>query len=260
MATQKERAIVFQQLHVPGDPLILFNIWDAGSAKALQEVGAKAIATGSWSVAAAHGSADREKLPLDLVVANVKRIAAAVDLPVTIDFESGYGKLPDEVQENTSKVLEAGAVGINFEDQIIGAAEGLYSIEDQCTRVKAIREMSDRLSIPFFINARTDIFLKADVATHNESHLEEAIQRAHAYADSGARGFFAAGLRKPEYIEKLCKQSPIPVNILMFPGSFTTRQLADLGVARISYGPFPYREMIAALKDAGAKAFSRREM
>jgi len=122
--------------------------------------------------------------------------------------------------------------------------------------VKAIREMSDSASIPFFINARTDVFLKAPVETHNESHLEEALQRAHAYADSGARGFFAPGLRKAEYIEKLCKQSPIPVNILMFPDSFTTRQLAELGVARISYGPFPYRQIIAGLKDAARQAFS----
>src|ERR1700675_2340630 len=94
MATQKERAHSLNHLHVKGNPLILFNIWDAGSARALQEVGAKAIATGSWSVAAAHGYDDREKLPLDLAVANTKRIVAAVDLPVTIDFESGYGKLP----------------------------------------------------------------------------------------------------------------------------------------------------------------------
>lgn len=127
-------------------------------------------------------------------------------------------------------------------------------MHDQSARIKAIREASDRASVAFFVNARTDIFLKAPPEEHNEKHLEEAIRRSHAYAEAGARGFFAAGLRNPSYIERLCKQSPLPVNILMFPNTFTSQQLAGLGVARISYGPFPYRQMIAALKDAARSA------
>jgi 2-methylisocitrate lyase-like PEP mutase family enzyme len=193
---------------------------------------------------------------LDFVVANTKRIADAVNIPVTIDFESGYGKLPDQVQSNVSKVLEAGAVGINFEDQII-RGEGLYSMKDQCERIQAIRAMADRAGIPLFLNARTDLFLKASAETHNENHLKAAMERARAYADSGASGFFAAGLRRPEFIEKLCKASPLPVNILMFPDTFTNQQLAEMGVARISYGPFPYRQMIATFKDTARRVLSR---
>lgn len=112
MKNQVERALEFNNLHTKNDPLILFNIWDAGSAQALQEIGAKAIATGSWSVAAAHGYEDGEKLPLDLAIANLKRIIAKVNLPVTIDIEGGYGRAPMEVEETIKKVIEAGAVGV----------------------------------------------------------------------------------------------------------------------------------------------------
>jgi 2-methylisocitrate lyase-like PEP mutase family enzyme len=255
MLTQKERANLLHDLHIKGEPLILFNVWDAGSAKALQEIGAKVIATGSWSVAAAHGFDDRQRLPLALVLANLERIVASVDLPVTLDFEGGYGQSPAEVQKNVTKVIKAGAVGLNFEDQVIGGKE-LYSIEDQSARIKAIRKAADKASIPLFINARSDVFLKSSPADHSDKHLEEALQRASAYAKAGASGFFAVGLRNPELIERLCELSPLPVNILVFPDTPPPKQLAALGVARISYGAGPYRQMLTALKEAGLKALA----
>ena len=255
MSTQLERAKIFHDLHVKGNPIILFNVWDAGSAKALQEVGAKAIATGSWSVAAAHGFPDREKLPLELVLANLERIVATVDLPVTIDFEGGYGQSPSKVRDNVIKVIDAGAVGINFEDQIVGGKE-LYTIADQCERIRAIHTGAGQTSIPIFINARTDVFLKTDPAHHNDSHLEEALRRATAYAEAGASGFFAPGLRDAKRIERLCRLSPLPVNILLLPDTPVPKELAELGVARISYGPRPYRQMIDILKAAARDALS----
>jgi 2-methylisocitrate lyase-like PEP mutase family enzyme len=255
MINQINKANILKNLHIKGDPLILFNIWDAGSAQAIQSVGSKVIATGSWSVAASHGCEDGEKVPFDLVLANLKRIIASVDLPVTIDLEGGYGQSPTEVQENVTKVIEAGAVGINFEDQIVGGKE-LYSIEDQCKRIKAVREAAEHTSIPIFINARTDIFLKVDPANHNNEHLEEVILRASAYAESGASGFFAPGLRDAKYIERLCELSPIPVNIMVLPDTPSSKQLAELGVARISYGPGPYAQVLDTIKEAGRKALS----
>ncbi len=252
---QTERAILLKSLHTKGEPLILFNVWDAGSALAIQELGAKAIATGSWSVAAAQGYADGQQLPFDLAVANLKRIVASVDLPVTIDLEGGYGDSPNELQESVTRVIEAGAVGINFEDQIVGGT-GLYSIEGQRARIEAMREAAEQAPIPLFINARTDIFLKADPASHSEEHLEEAIRRAAAYAEAGASGFFAPGLRNAKYIERLCEASPLPVNILVMPDVPPSKQLAALGVARISYGPGPYRLAMETLKEAGRKALS----
>jgi 2-methylisocitrate lyase-like PEP mutase family enzyme len=250
---QEERAHLFKSLHVKGNPVILFNIWDAGSAKALQDSGAKAIATGSWSVAAAHGYEDREEIPLKMVLTNVERICANVTIPVTIDFEGGYAKLPAELRENVTKVIEAGAVGINFEDQMVGEA-GLYSIHEQSSRIKGVHSATLRTGIPIYINARTDIFLKADPSQHSESHLKEAIERAKAYSDAGASGFFAPGLRNENFIEKLCESSPLPVNILVMPDVPSSKRLAELGVARISYGPRPYRMMIEALKETAKKA------
>lgn len=258
MTTQREQAELLNSLHIKGDPLILFNVWDAGSARAMQEIGAKVIATASWSVAAAHGFDDGEELPFDLALANLQRILAVVDLPVTIDLEGGYGPSPNQVQESVTQVIKAGAVGINFEDQIVGG-EDLYSIEDQCARIKMARTAAEHASIPIFINARTDVFLKSNPANHNQSLLEQATRRASAYAESGASGFFAPGLRDANHIEKLCKLSPIPVNIMVLPDTPSPNQMASLGVARISYGPGPYTQAMDALKDAGRKALSMSE-
>lgn len=255
MANQIELAQELKALHVMGNPLILFNIWDAGSAKAIQTAGAKVIATGSWSVAAARGYGDREQIPIDDVIANLKRIIASVDLPVTLDLESGYGETASEVQQTVVKVIEAGAVGINLEDQKMNM-DGLYSIDEQCERIRAVRTVADSASIPLFINARTDIFLKVIPAEHDTDHVEEAIHRAKRYAEAGANGFFAPGLKSANYIETLCAQSPVPVNIMATADKPSPRQLAELGVARISYGPGPYRQMIDALQEAGRLALS----
>lgn len=255
MTTQKEKADLFRSLHQKGSPVVLFNIWDAGSARAVEQAGAKAIATGSWSVAAANGFDDGETMPLELALANIERIVASVSLPVTLDFESGYATAPSELKKNIEKVIATGAVGINFEDRIIGG-DGLHPIDFQCERIKAIRETAEKASIAFFINARTDVFLKTYPAKHDEAQLEQAVERAVAYAAAGASGLFAPGLRDSDLIKGLCERSPIPVNIMMLPDAPPATTLAQLGVARISYGPAPYRQMMEALKEAAGKAFS----
>ena len=253
--TQKEKAEAFRNLHVKGSPVILFNVWDAGSARTIEQAGAKAIATGSWSVAAAHGFDDGEKIPLPLVLANIKRIVDSVALPVTLDFETGYATDPGELKENIRNVIAAGAIGINFEDRIIGG-DGLYSIEEQSSRISTIREAARETGIPIFINARTDVFLKTYPAVHTEEQLDEAIRRAIAYAEAGASGVFAPGLRDPALINKLCSASALPVNIMVLPDTPAAGELAKLGVARISHGPGPYRAMAKALKEAGEKVFA----
>lgn len=255
MVTQKEKADAFGNLHVKGSPVILFNIWDAGSARTIEQAGAKAIATGSWAVAAANGFEDGEKIPFELALKNLERIAAAVALPVTIDLEGGYATDLSELKENIRKVIAAGAIGINFEDQIVGG-DGLYAIEDQCARIEAVHEASKETSISLFINARTDVFLKSYPREHDEIDLEEAVKRAKAYAEAGANGLFAPGLRDQEFIKELCERSPIPVNIMVLPDTPPPKVLAQQGVARISYGAGPYRQITNALKEAAQKAFS----
>ena len=152
-------------------------------------------------------------------------------------------------------MIAARAVGINFEDQIIGG-EGLYGIEVQSARIEVIREAAEKASVPFFINARTDVFLRTYPAKHDEAHLDEAVRRAEAYTRAGASGLFSPGLRDPKLIEKLCELSPLPLNIMVLPDTPPLQTLAQLGVARISYGAGPYLQMSEGLKEAARKAFS----
>ena len=254
MDNQQQKARDFAALHIKGDPVILFNIWDAGSAKAVADAGAKAIATGSHSVAEANGFDDGQHLPLDFAIENITRIVNAVEVPVTLDFEGGYATDIETLKTNIQRVLDAGAVGINFEDQVVGG-EGLYSVEEQSKRISAIREAANERGIPFFINARTDVFLKTYPAVHTREQLEEVLTRANAYADAGASGLFAPGLRDPEMIRELCDRSPLPVNIMVLPDTPSNSEMAALGVARISYGPGPYRQMMTALKSAASVVY-----
>jgi 2-methylisocitrate lyase-like PEP mutase family enzyme len=255
MTTQKEKAELFNSLHIKGSPVILFNIWDPGSARTIEQAGAKAIATGSWSVAAANGFDDGEQVPLDLVLANLERIATSVALPVTLDFEGGYATDAAALKANITNVIAAGGIGINLEDRIVGGG-GLHSIEDQSARIEAIREAAETAGVPLYINARTDVFLQTYPAQHDEAELQQALQRAEAYAKAGASGLFAPGLRDTNLIKKLCDATSLPVNILVLPDTPPTNTMAALGVARISYGASPYRLMMAALKEAGEKALS----
>ena len=244
--SQSDKARRFADLHTPDDPLVLFNIWDAGSARAVADAGAAAIATGSWSVAAAQGYPDGEKIPLDLLLEIAGRIVAATDLPVSIDFEGGYAREPGQLRANTRRLLDTGAIGINFEDQITGA-DGLYDIEEQADRISAIRQAAEEARVPLFINARTDLFLKQSDQTMHAGLLDEAIERAARYAAAGASGFFVPGLADAGLSARICGAVSLPVNVMRLGATPSSRDLGALGVARISAGPAPYRTMIADL-------------
>ncbi|MEA3061024.1 MAG: hypothetical protein QOJ94_805 [Sphingomonadales bacterium] len=244
--TQGDKARLFAALHRPGEPLILYNAWDAGSAKVVAEAGAKAIATGSYSVAMAHGCDDREALPLDLALANAERIANAVELPVTIDFEGAYAEEPKGVAANIARLQATGAVGCNFEDQVVGGS-GLHSAEAQSERIRAAREA---VGADFFINARTDLFLQAPRETHGEALVDAALERGRAYAGAGASGLFLPGLVDERLIARACAASPLPINIMAMIGAPPADRLAELGVARISHAGGPWRLAMRALKQA----------
>ncbi len=255
MISQTEHAGNFQALHKKGDPVILFNVWDAGSAAVVAKAGARAIATGSAPVAMANGFGDGEKMPLELALQNIQRIINAVDLPVTMDIEGGYGVSPQEVAVTISKVLDTGAIGFNFEDQIVGG-EGLHAPDVQRGRIEAARAVCEQKGINAFVNARTDIFLKAKPDTHNEAMLVDAIERAHAYEKAGASGFFVPGLLDEALIGKMCQSTSLPVNIIALPNAPSNARLAELGVARISYGPVPYRQMAQWLGEQAQAALN----
>ena len=152
-----------------------------------------------------------------------------------------------------ARIIRAGAVGINFEDGIIGG-DGLHDIAFQCRRIQAIRAGADALGVALFINARTDLFLQmADAASH-ATLLDAAIERAQAFADAGASGYFAPGLVDEELIGALCAASSQPVNIMMKAGAPSTSRLAALGASRISYGPMPYIQSMQQLGQEASKA------
>jgi 2-methylisocitrate lyase-like PEP mutase family enzyme len=223
----------FAALHQAGNPLILFNIWDAGSAVAVAKAGAKAIATGSWGVAGAHGIGDGEKLPLDIALATLAEIVAVTDLPVSIDMEAGYGADAAGVGASVKRAAGAGAVGINLEDKD-PVNRTLFSTADASARIAAAA------ATDIFVNARADLFILTPPADHDAAKVDEMIERAKAYADAGARSLFAPFLQDAPLIERLCKGSPLPVNILMGSRCPDHKTLAGLGVARISHGHGPW--------------------
>ena len=239
----------FAALHVPGEPLVLYNCWDPGSAQAAVRAGARAVATGSASVAGALGYGDGEAVPLDLVLDNAARIVRAVDVPVTIDFEGGYAIAPDAVAANVRRLTDTGAVGCNLEDQVVGG-DGLHPVETQAARLVAIRAA---VGPDFFVNARTDLFLKAPRDAHDAALIDAAVARAAAYAAAGASGIFAPGLFDPTLIADLCRRVTLPVNIMASPTTPDRATLAALGVARISHGPFPWMAAMTGY-EAGLRA------
>lgn len=256
MTAQNERATTFKNLHRRGNPVILFNAWDPGSAQAVASQGPHAIALGSHGVANAHGFEDGEQIPLELVVANATRVVESVDLPVTLDFETGYGATPDEVKQSVKTALETGIVGVNIEDQVFGSSDTLVSIDEQVARLKAVREAGTEFGVDLYINARSDLFKNTPPEQHNGDLLEEALERAKAYAEAGADGFFLPGIVDLELIKLLCDRSPLPINIISIPGAPSNQELAGAGVSRISYGPIPYLEMIEWLKGKAKTALN----
>src|SRR5262245_37304419 len=177
MTDQKQKAERFRALHVPGKPLVLFNVWDASSAKTVVAGGAKAVATSSWSVANANGFGDGEQVPLAMAIDNLYRIVSATDLPVTIDLESGYGDAPEAVGETIHLAIEAGAVGCNLEDSIPSTGI-IREVADQCNRIRCARQTADTAKIRFFLNARTDVFFQKSAEQHDSTMVAMAIERA----------------------------------------------------------------------------------
>jgi 2-methylisocitrate lyase-like PEP mutase family enzyme len=248
-----EKAARFAELHIKGAPLLLYNAWDAGSARAIVEAGAKAIATSSWSVAEAQGYRDGEAIPIELAEPIIARIAATIDVPVTVDFEGGYSEDDSELSENISRLLDRGVAGINFEDRVVKGS-GLYAIDRQARRVAVIRQAAEQKGVGLFINARTDLFLGqgGDPA----QSVGAALERARAYAAAGASGFFVPGLRDDALMGRICEDVALPVNVMVMDGVPSVDRLARLGVARISYGPLPYLRTMAALQQEASKVLS----
>ncbi|GJF27715.1 2-methylisocitrate lyase [Kitasatospora sp. NE20-6] len=233
MQNQKAKADTLRALHADG-VLVLPNAWDAGSAVLIARAGARAVATTSGGVSWSLGRPDGERLTRDEMVEQVRRIAAAVDVPVTADVEGGYGPAPEDVAATVEAVVAAGAVGVNLEDS--GApGGGLFGPEEQAARLRAAREAAARAGLPeLVVNVRTDVFLFGIGAP--EGRLDDVLARAKVYAEAGADSLFVPGLLDLDTLAVLAGRSPLPVNAMAGPGGPGVAALAAAGVRRVSVG------------------------
>ena len=247
---QKEKATLLRALHKRGDPVIFVNAWDAGSARVIEEAGAKAIATTSAGLAQALGYPDGQKLPWNELIAALRRIVRVVKLPVTADIESGFASNLRDLQRNMKELIEAGAVGVNLEDFIHdGQKKKLYPVEEQIARIQAVRQVGDKQGVPLVINARTDAFW-VDLTQPEESRIEQTVTRGRAYVRADADCIFIPGAVDLSVISSLVKQIDSCINVLAVKDAPPIAELARAGVARVSVGSGLFRSAYTKTKQA----------
>lgn len=244
MNTLAKKAELLRSLHVPGHPLIVVNVWDAVSAKVVAAVpGVKAIATASHSISDAHGVADGGGLGLDGAIDAARIIIEAVDLPVTVDFEKGYGDDAAAVGRSVSRLIDAGAAGLNIEDSIHSAKDGLFDIRTAAERVAAARSAGEAAGVPIVINARVDALIGG-------GEWAEARERANAYLAEGADVIFMFGLDTEDKVKQALVELDGPLSVIAGATSIPLKRLAELGVCRVSFGGRPLALAMAHLHDA----------
>ncbi len=249
-AMQKEKAEQFLQLHRDHEILVLLNSWDTGSSKLIEACGYKAIATTSMGIAASLGYPDCQVIQLTEMIGAITGIVNAVQVPVTVDIEAGYGNNLNEIIDSVKKIIATGIVGINIEDSI-DLNPALIDEKEFCERISAIRALSDSLGFHLVINARTDSFYTSPGSL--KKNLSESIKRGNKYREAGADCIFIQPVSGKETISTLVKEINAPINILANPtigaGSLLSiRELQDLGVARVSLGSALMKATLALIK------------
>ena len=227
MSAKAETAKNFHRLHDGPDVLLLPNAWDAGSARLMESLGAKAVATTSAGVAWTHGYPDGDVLPVRMLVATVVAIARTIRVPLTVDVEGGYSDDPAAVEETVARVVEAGAVGINIEDGS-GAPDLL------CLKIERAKRAGQHFGIDLFVNARTDVYLRG--LAPEGKRVAEVLRRAELYRNAGASGIFVPGLCDRSEIRAVAADAGLPLNVMAWPGLPDAAELAQLGARRLSAG------------------------
>jgi 2-methylisocitrate lyase-like PEP mutase family enzyme len=246
--TQQEKAKRFYDLHHSGKLLILPNIWDSLGALLLEDIGYPAVATASASVAFANGCDDGENITFKELLVILKRIVGNVNIPVTADIESGYADDEHQLKQNIQQLIEAGIVGINIEDTNKKTGT-LIPVEVQCEKLKIIKKISEETSVPLFINARTDVYLRSQ----GNNKLDETIQRGLAYKDAGADCFYPITMNNVAEINSTIQQLQMPVNIIVMPGIPALNELEKMSVARVSLGPGFLKYAVKSMKNLAEK-------
>jgi len=243
--TQTDLASMFLELHSGPKILVLPNAWDVSSARIFEDAGFPAIGTTSAGVANSFGYPDGQKIPREEMLAVVRRIAEAVEVPVTADVEAGFGGTPEEVADTAREVIAAGAVGMNLEDGVEEKPGWLADLNRQKEIIQAVLEVSASAGITFVLNARTDVFLNGIGPA--EARLARTIERLNAYRAAGAQSLFAPGVKDKETIAQLARGVTGPLNILATVGTPPIAELQQLGVARVSVGSGPMRATLGFL-------------
>jgi 2-methylisocitrate lyase-like PEP mutase family enzyme len=241
--TLSEQCELLRSLHVPGRPLVLPNAWDAVSAKAVQAAGFPVVATTSAGVAEALGYEDHEAAPVEEMLTAAKRIAHAVDVPVTVDAEAGYGLAPGALVD---ALMDVGAAGCNLEDTDHGTG-AIRDAGEQARTLSAVRESAAARGYSLVINARVDVFILDRGQQPQLELVEEAVTRARAYLEAGADCVYPILLHERDAIDAFVRAVDAPVNILAAPRAPPLRELAQLQVARVSQGPFLFRRLLKQL-------------
>lgn len=255
ISTTAEKAELLRSLHVPGDPLIVSNVWDAITARTVAAVpGVKALATASHSISEAHGVEDGEGLTLDEMLDAARIVIRAVDLPVSVDFEKGYATDASETLDNVFRLIEQGAAGLNIEDSVGQAKAPLYDVDTAVAKVAAARQAGQAAGVPIVINARVD-----SLAGDPDS-FEDAVTRANAYLDAGADCAFVLGLGTEELVQRALERIHGRVSVIAKPGGVSLARLAELGVSRVSFGPQTLGLTLAHLRDAATVLTARGDL
>ncbi|MCW2734255.1 MAG: phosphonomutase [Mycobacterium sp.] len=229
----QDRAVALKALHVPGDPVILPTVWDAWSAKLAVDAGFAALTVGSHPVADSIGKEDGEGMSFDDLTQRVAQITGAVDVPISVDIESGYGEAPQRLIDG---LLGAGAVGLNIEDTVHSEGKRLRTPEEHAALVGELRKASDAAGVHVVINARTDLFIRND--GDDADRVDRAIARLKLAAEAGADSLYPVGRHEPDVQRRLTSELPLPVNAIALPDVDDPTSFGPLGVGRISFGPF----------------------
>jgi 2-methylisocitrate lyase-like PEP mutase family enzyme len=229
----QERAQALLALHQPGNPVILPTVWDAWSARLAVDAGFAALTVGSHPLADSIGKADQEGMTFEDVLTRVKQITAAVDVPISVDIESGYGESPTRL---ITGLLDAGAVGLNIEDTVHSEGGRLRSSSEHAELVGDLRKAADAAGVHVVINARTDLFLRQD--GDESDRVDRAIARLKESAAAGADSLYPVGRHDPDTLRRLATELPLPINAIALPDQSDPASFGPLGVGRISFGPF----------------------
>lgn len=219
-------------LHIPGNPVVLPTVWDAWSANLAVDAGFEALTVGSHPVADSIGRGDNEGMTFDELLTRVRQITGAVDVPLSVDIESGYGQSAPVLIES---LLEAGAVGLNIEDTVHSEGGRLRAAQEHADLVGALRAAADAAGVPVVINARTDLFIRAD--GDESDRVRRAVDRLTLCADAGASSLYPVGRHSDEVQRELTSALRLPVNAIAVPAQDSLAHVAELGVGRISFGP-----------------------